>query len=72
MFCGAVEIVRFMQLPNHVPPMIVVSGSDTEWERSKSVELRARDLTPPRDPVVSKICPEMASTHEANFAHFGF
>ena len=50
LFAGAVEIVRFMQLSAHLPPLLVVGVGYRAGGINETIILRARDFTPTFDP----------------------
>ena len=49
LFAGAVEMVRFMQLSAHLPPMLVVGVGYRVGGIDETVVLRTRDFTPTYD-----------------------
>jgi predicted alpha/beta superfamily hydrolase len=58
LFAGAVEIVRFMQLSAHLPPLLVVGVGYRKGGIDETIVLRARDFTPTFDPWFEHIFPE--------------
>ena len=58
LFAGAVEIVRFMQLSNQLPPILVVGVGYRMAGIAETVIVRARDFTPTYDEQFVRWFPE--------------
>jgi predicted alpha/beta superfamily hydrolase len=58
LFAGAVEMVRFMQLSAHLPPLLVVGVGYRKGAIDETILLRARDFTPTFDPGFQRIFPD--------------
>jgi uncharacterized protein len=58
LFASAVDIVRFMQLSDHLPPLLVVGIGYPLGALEETVIVRTRDLTPTFDPGFVRIFPE--------------
>lgn len=58
LFASAVEIVRFMQLSVHLPPLLVVGVGYRKGGIDETIVLRARDFTPTFDPWFQRKFPE--------------
>ncbi len=58
MFASAVDIVRFMQLSDHLPPMLVVGIGYRLGTLVETVIVRTRDFTPTFDPGFVRVFPE--------------
>ena len=56
-FAGAVEVVRFMQLSAHLPPLLVVGIGYRMSVLAETVAVRTRDFTPTADPLFSRLFP---------------
>ncbi len=59
-FAGAVEVVRFMQLSAHLPPLLVVGIGYRMGPIADTVEVRTRDFTPTVDARFSRLFPAQA------------
>jgi predicted alpha/beta superfamily hydrolase len=57
LFAGAVEILRFMQLSAHLPPMLVVGIGYRAGGIDETMTLRTRDFTPTYDKVFAATSP---------------
>ena len=66
LFAGAVEIVRFMQLSAHLPPMLVVGVGYRAGGIDETVVLRTRDFTPTHDAGFVDIFPDQTLMGGAN------
>jgi predicted alpha/beta superfamily hydrolase len=58
LFAGAVEMVRFMQLSAHLPPMLVVGIGYRLGGIDETVIVRTRDFTPTYDEKFVRVFPE--------------
>ena len=58
LFAGAVEMVRFMQLSAHLPPLLVIGVGYRKGGIDETILLRARDFTPTFDPGFQRWFPE--------------
>ncbi len=58
LFASAVDIVRFMQLSAHLPPLLVVGIGYPMGALAETVVVRTRDLTPTVDPGFVEIFPK--------------
>jgi len=56
-FAGAVEVIRFMQLSAHLPPLLVVGIGYRMGPIAETVAVRTRDLTPTVDPRFGRLFP---------------
>jgi len=56
-FAGAVEVIRFMQLSAHLPPLLVVGIGYRMGPIAETAAVRTRDLTPTVDPRFSRLFP---------------
>jgi uncharacterized protein len=59
-FAGAVEVVRFMQLSAHLPPLLVVGIGYRMGALAETVAVRTRDFTPTVDRRFSGLFPAQA------------
>lgn len=59
-FAGAVEVIRFMQLSAHLPPLLVVGIGYRMGVLAETVAVRTRDFTPTVDPRFSRLFPAQA------------
>jgi predicted alpha/beta superfamily hydrolase len=57
MFASAVDIIRLMQLSNHLPPILVVGIGYRMGALEETVGVRTRDFTPTPDPLIAQIAP---------------
>ncbi len=57
MFASAVDIVRFMQLSAHLPPILVVGIGYRMGALEETVVVRTRDFTPTSDPEFARVFP---------------
>jgi len=57
MFASAVDIVRFMQLSAHLPPMLVVGIGYRMGDIGETVVVRTRDFTPTYDERFARVFP---------------
>ncbi|MGZ8762731.1 MAG: alpha/beta hydrolase [Acidimicrobiia bacterium] len=58
LFASAVDVVRFMQLSAHLPPLLVIGIGYRMGALEETVIVRTRDLTPTFDPEFVRIFPE--------------
>jgi hypothetical protein len=61
MFASAVDIVRFMQLSAHLPPLLVVGIGYQMGILDETIVVRTRDFTPTIDPAFAEIFPEQVA-----------
>jgi uncharacterized protein len=59
LFASAVDIVRFMQLSAHLPPLLVVGIGYRMGGIGETVVVRTRDFTPTYDPSFLRVFPAM-------------
>jgi predicted alpha/beta superfamily hydrolase len=58
MFASAVDVVRFMQLSAHLPPMLIVGIGYPMGALEETVVVRTRDFTPTADPTFAGWFPD--------------
>jgi predicted alpha/beta superfamily hydrolase len=57
LFASAVDIIRLMQLAEHLPPILVVGIGYRMGALGETVGVRTRDFTPTSDPLIARISP---------------
>jgi len=59
LFASAVDMVRFMQLSAHLPPILVVGIGYRMGALEETLGVRTRDLTPTSDALIGRISPHV-------------